>query len=281
MKKKFPRLLSAAFFLTALTGCTHTMQATSGESYLARYSDLHYTPSRTVVSDGKTAEVKTLDQRLREAASVEPILTFPARIGIARIDEGRLTVVPASEAEGWDKAKDKLGPDFGEFVPVNPMIAHMTAAATGGGQGYRGGDDVIDEIRLGAARQHLDAVLIYEVVSRETTRSNLLAMGNATIIGAYILPSQLKEAEGYADAMLIDVMQGYPYGTVTTVVNKKSHLSSSWGWGSTDFDRQSTADAIKTKAAWQLSEEAYTMFVELRDKLKAAQSAKAAAKTAK
>jgi hypothetical protein len=259
------RALAIISLSIVLASCTHTEQTTSGQEYLSKYQYVPAAPSQRVTSaDGKQEEMKSIDQRVREVAAVEPILKFPARIGLARIDNGALTNIPAEEAEGWDKVRQKLGSSFGEFVPVNPLVARMVAE---GGPSRAQSSGVIDVIRLGAARQHLDAVLIYELISKETSRSNILAAANTTIIGGYVLPSQLNEAQGLGNALLIDVMQGYPYGTLNTIVGKKSRLSSSWGWGSGSGSREDFAAKVKTEASRQLAEEAYEMFVALRAKL--------------
>ena len=240
-----------------LAGCTHTTQTTSGAAYLSQYDGVSY-------RSADTTQVKTIDQRVRDAAAVEPILKFPARIGIARIDQGRLSTIPAGEAEAWQKTEEKLGKGFGEFVPVSPMVAEMVQHDS---SVYNRNDTVIDTIRLGAARQHLDAVLIYETVTKESTRDTALTAANVTLIAGWILPSKLHDADGYSNAILIDVIQGYPYGTIQTVVDKKTRISSSWGWGSNPSDTDKFADLIKRQAAVQLSDEAYDMFMKLRAEL--------------
>jgi len=72
-----------------------------------------------------------IDQRVREVANVEPILRFPARIGLARIgiENSRPTLIPppAEEAKAWVDLAEDLGPEYGEFVPISPLIAAMLA----------------------------------------------------------------------------------------------------------------------------------------------------------
>lgn len=243
--------------LTALlAGCTDT-QTTSGTSYLARYHD-------TPVATGEKGK-KSIDQRVREAAAVEPVLQFPARIGLARVEDGCLTSIPVQEGEAWRKLRGKLGTGFGEFVPVSPLVAGMVAGDTCGLRGDT--DHVINTIRLGAARQHLDAVLIYEVYSKETTSGNLLKVADLSLIGGYLLPSESHDVQGYANGLLIDVVQGYPYGTLQSTVEKDSRVSSSWGWGSDGDDARDFADRVKARAAAELSEDAYAMFVKLKEGL--------------
>ena len=71
----FSLLLSTAL----LSACSTTTQMTSGANYLSRYQ------SATVISSGE------IDKQVLDIASIEPNLHFPARIGIARIADGKLT----------------------------------------------------------------------------------------------------------------------------------------------------------------------------------------------
>lgn len=58
------------------------------------------------------------------------------------------------------------------------------------------------------------------------------------------------------------MIQGYPYGNVSAVVDKDTRLGSAWGWGSDDHD-ENFAEGVKTRAGVQLTEEAYNMFTGL------------------
>lgn len=244
------RLFALGLVCVSLFACKSTTQTTSGTEYLRRYD-----------ARNQTAGTAGIEDTLRRIASVEPTLTFPARIGLARIDGGHLSGIPAEEADAWRALGASLGPSYGEFVPVSPMVASMAAA--GVADGMRQG--TINQIRMGAARQHLDAVLVYETYSKTSTKSNLLAMGDLTIIGGYVLPSRTSEAEGVATALLIDVMQGYPYGTVSVSVDKESAVASRWGWGSDD--KQTMGEAIRSKAAVKLVPEVERMMRRLRAEL--------------
>ena len=97
----------------ALAGCDHSVQTTSGADYLSGY-----------VKSGLIEETD-IDRRVREVAAIEPNLRFPARIGLARVDEGGLSAIPSAEAEAWAAAAERLGPAFGTFVPVNRLIAEI------------------------------------------------------------------------------------------------------------------------------------------------------------
>ena len=241
-----------------LTACTSHIQTTSGKSYLERYQNTPANQEDTQPGDSNTG--KSIEQLITKVASVEPVLKFPARIGLARIDQGQLSNIPDKEMEAWAKNRNNLSKGFGEFVPLNTMIAKMVTDSVTQRNSYQN-YEVMNMIRLGAARQHLDAVLIYETYSRTDTQSNILSVANLTIIGGYILPSKAIEAEGFANAMLIDVVQGYPYGTAEVILKKESRHTSTWG---SSGRANAFSEKVKTKAAVKLTKEVETMFNNLR-----------------
>ena len=194
---------------SAILAACSTVQTTSGRSYLSHYA----------VPKGKAAGGFSV--KIRQAANVEPILRFPARIGLARIERGRLTSIPQSEAAAWLAMAKKLGPRYGEFVAVSPLVAafasgeaHLKSRSKPRYWDYPTSIiSVIQEIRLGAARQHVDVVLIYEVIGRSRQTATAFTVLDLSIIGAFIVPSRVVNANGYASALLVDVSNGYPYGT--------------------------------------------------------------------
>jgi hypothetical protein len=238
-----------------LTACETTTQTTSGEAYLARHGE------------STTAEKGSFEDQLRQAARVEPTLNFPARIGLARIDGGQLIAVPGAEAQAWQAVREHLGNNFGEFVPINPLVAKLASQAVNYNNAGRG-METINQIRLGAARQHLDAVLIYEAYSKTDTKSTILSIADLTIVGAYLVPSKVATSQGFATALLIDVMQGYPYGTAQVTTDKETKLSTRWGWGSKDGWRDGD-DEEKTKAVFALAPEVEAMLQKLQIELEA------------
>jgi hypothetical protein len=246
----------------ALAGCDYQTQTSSGKDWLAAYP---------ATASGKSGG-GDIDARVRAAAAVEPTLRFPARIGIARIgrvDFGPgLVPLPAAEAAAWAGVKERLGPGFGELIPISPMIAAMVEPESTPGP-YGGHIErarhVLDTIRLAAARQHLDAVLVYEVDATADARSNPLSIGEWTLIGAFILPSQDVKAVGVAQAMLIDVRNGYPYGQVTSTANDTTE--------SVRFQTRETQDALSEKvsaaAVEKLAGETETLMRKLQPELAA------------
>ncbi len=209
---RLTKTISLTFLTVALTSCATTTQMTSGTNYLSRY-----TPS---LNTNLTTTSGAIDQQIRDIAAVEPNLRFPARIGLARIERGRLTNSPMDEIQAWGDLAETLGAPYGEFVPVSPFIAAMVRPEAKEGQS--GTYNVIADIRRASARQHLDYVLAYEVTQNSSEQSNTLSLANLTILGLYIIPTRSVKINSTASAILIDVRNGYPYGTATAFATDKN-----------------------------------------------------------
>lgn len=214
----------ALILILFLTACTHGVQTSSGVEYLERFERAASNVSGAPISSGP-------DQAIVRAAGVEPILTLPAKFGLARIEKGQLTGIPSEEVALWvELAKKKQS--LGSFVPISPIIAKFTASAVllerkSNNSRDRTGD-LVTMIRLGAARQHVDVVLIYEVGASARKENTVLAFADLTIIGGAFLPTRLLDAQGVAQALLLDVRNGYPYGTASAVADLSAY-SVSWG----------------------------------------------------
>lgn len=239
------RVLFLSTMLLA-SACGHTTQLSSGAEYLAATG-----PSGVIDVDADIARI----------AGVEPNLRFPARIGVARIVNGDLSTPGADEG---DLLADLVArhPEMGQFVPISPLIAEMV-----GGQSCSGCSDrtsTITDIRRAAARQHLDHVLIYEIGARGAERDTPFALADVTLIGGAMLPTRKIKVEGIGQAILVDVRNGYPYGTATATEDL-SGLARSFG-----TDRRS--DALRNKATAKVSKalmpEMEAMLVELYAALK-------------
>ena len=245
--------LSAVVLLAA---CESYVQTTSGSQYLKRYE--------TAVGQAPTA---VIDADIRAAAAVEPILKFPARIGIARIESGALSPVPAEEVEIWRTMADELGKDWGTFLPISPLITALAAGAPADPCKTQAAclAETVRNIRLGAARQHVDVVLIYEVFARSETSTNPLAVTKLALIGYFLAPSENISADGYAQAVLVDVRNGYTYGYVDTVTEDAAFAVSTevnqW------TNQRKTMDLAETKAVAKLAGEVAEMAWRLRAEL--------------
>lgn len=257
--------------LLLLASCNSYVNTQSGEAYLARYQ---------AQTDG------ALDPGIEAAARVEPLLTFPARIGIAKLGAGdarfpvapevRLLSMRPEEQALWLEAAGQLGPGFGEFVPVSPLVAEMTRqlACEKGGCAR----SVVEEIRLAAARQHLDAVLVYELATRVERYDNPLWLTQLVLIGLFMAPSEHADVDGVGQAMLIDVRNGYVYGTVNRVVEKAaSTVNTAARINASTLEARQRAEL---RAAEALAAEVVTMGRELHRALERRPAATAAVRTA-
>jgi len=195
-------ILAAGTF--ALCACSHTTQYTSGKDYLERYDKSAAT---------LTSNTGSIDADIRNIAAIEPDLQFPARIGLARIEKGRLISIPQDESDAWTILHRRLGPSFGNFVPVSPLIASMVSKTDSTKYDHR---EVVNNIRRGSARQHLAA---------DQSR-NALQLADLSILGLFVLPSRNIKVDSTASAMLIDVRNGYPYGTASAFAERKAITTS-------------------------------------------------------
>lgn len=228
------RSLSVCVAVLVLTGC-EGIQTTSGVEYLEGY-----TIAPAAYSDGSPR----IDPDIAEAASFEPTLRFPARIGLARVVRGTLTGIPGEEQGLWAELAEKHA-GLGSFVAVSPLIAALGSATPTSRQhrycrgSWSGSADwgicqtvlsreFVKTVRLASARQHLDAVLIYELGAYGSKENTILALFDVTLIGGAILPTRSLEARGEASAILVDVRSGYPYATASADV-ELSELSISYG----------------------------------------------------
>ena len=218
------RRLIGAVALAGLAACSTSVQTSSGEDYLARAE-----PALAASADGTALGAPDADA-FRAAASVEPLLRFPARLGIARIEGGRLTPIPDAEMAHWAALAEQTGGAYGEMVPLNLLVTAMAVPedqlgaldGTRRSPGLMGARRAIEAMRIGAARQHMDALLVYEVFGTDDARANPLAVGDLTLLGAFILPGRHVDAMGHAEAVLIDVRNAYPYLTASETVTKEA-----------------------------------------------------------
>ncbi|MEM1086132.1 MAG: hypothetical protein AAGH90_00260 [Pseudomonadota bacterium] len=241
--------LAAAIMLAV--SCESYVQTTSGADYLARYDETHLSADRATHSD--------IDADIRDIAAIEPTLDFPARIGLARIEHGRLSAIPADEGYIWQDTLADLGPLYGEFVPVSPLIAASVAKYPERGMASTPATTTIANIRRGAARQHLDFVLVYEVGSSSAEKANALAFADLTVIGMFVLPSRSIDVEASASGLMIDVRTGYPYATLTAH-SEKSGVSRAVSEYSS---RRALADTAEERAVEKLAEEFNSVMEEL------------------
>jgi len=253
---------AAAFLGLTFTGCNST-QLTSGKQYLGEYPLGKGSPR----DSGSTPT--DLDRLVAEVAAIEPNLHFPARIGLARIEHGLLSAIPPDEDAQWIRLAAELGDGFGEFVPLNRIVSEMVYANHAARSRPAGGiADAVARIRLGAARQHLDLVLVYEIADRTELTPTELTILDWTLIGAYA-PTNRARSQTHATALLLDVRTGYPYGSALASADDTFFAATLGADADLARRRQSTRHA----AVESLTREVASMFTTLRDDLAAAGAA--------
>jgi len=206
-------------FILGACSARHNLQQTSGQSYLSNYQ-------HDLDKNGTSSADQPLAHRIKSAASKEPILSFPSRIGLARFENGNFVDIPEKEKEAWASISKHL-PELGELLPLNVLGSDAIVRA---GRIHRqiGSGNSIEEIRVAAAAQHLDAVLIYELNARSKKLNTVLAVADVTIVGGAFLPTRIIQVDGNARALLVDVRNGYPYGSATAELDVEKY-STSWG----------------------------------------------------
>jgi hypothetical protein len=187
--------------------------------------------------------LRGLDQRAAAAGSARPHLAFPARIGIARLEDGAVTPIPADEWSHWRALRDQMSPAIGELTPVSPIVAQSLTTAQVSSTPH----DAITNLRLAAAREQLDALLLYEISTTHSLEGTELALLDATIVGAWWFPTYKSHTTTHASATLIDVRSGLAYGSA---IGNASDVSSATRLGSDEkIHRQRAATTRKSVAA--------------------------------
>jgi hypothetical protein len=249
------RMLALGSAAMLLLGACEAVQTTSGADYLARYEPVKSQPqpvvqrtvrrmqSGTEVVEGRVQTVST-DDLVRNAAAIEPLLKLPARIGLARIENGALTAIPAAESQLWRELGERHA-GLGSLATLDPFLAEYTVETVLPQDRRalrRDAFDLITAIRLGAARQHMDAVLIYEIGSRGHRIEGVEGLSPIRVLGQAPLPAAPIEKEGVARAFLMDVRNGYPYGAASASVDLSPLERSFWD------DRPEDEMGIEAKA---------------------------------
>ena len=262
-------VLLTVLLAVGLSACSHDAQYSSGQAYLDRYQ---YQPAGTAAGDGKTADRdgvvtgRDIDAAVARAAAIEPILRFPARIGLARIENGRLSVPGEAEGDAWLDLAESLGGEVGEFVLIDPLIAGLAYDAAP--DLHPRSDrwtvhDIVAMIRVGAASRHVDAVFIYEVAATANSTQNPLSITDFTIVLGSLVPSRSVKAIGQANGILIDVRNGYPYGTAQATADEKAVAT----WFGSHDKRTSLTEVAKQQAAVALTGEVRGMIEKLKVKM--------------
>lgn len=133
-------------------------------------------------------------------ASAELIL--PARIGVVRLEQGRLSDIPMNEAMAWEGARARSAGAYGTFYPINRLAIESAQAFAASSEVSSGNS--FAAIRQTGLRQGLDAVIIYDIRSSGSKPSS----PKASIAAPRLLL--------YVDAVVLDPESGMLFATDST-----------------------------------------------------------------
>jgi hypothetical protein len=191
-------------FLTCIASFTLGTLLAANAGAIVKSEPVFLTPS--VVQDAEwTAPILT-----PFAPDIEPVLKSHAKIGFARLDKGRLIAAPMAELRNWAAydARSSI-----ELRPVSPaaLLRNIPLVPMMGG---RDSDNKIDEIRMTAADQGMDYVLIYGKGNDARWGS---FGGKALIETGLIAGDDFISPAAATKAFLVDTYTGEIYGSALSM----------------------------------------------------------------
>jgi len=176
--------------LALLTACEMPVQTTSGAAFLAARGPV--------------------DADIAQAAAGEPTLSFPARIGIAKINARMLA--PISEVE-----RERLT----QLAQASEALGQITFVSDFGSS--QQGRDPMKDARLHGAEQHLDYLLVYQ-------------------------PTQLDRGlapRGRIELAFVDVRSGYVYARASEEISTAGLGTTRIGWRNHSPSNRAAAHLIE------------------------------------
>lgn len=158
--------------------------------------------------NASAAEANVPTPRLKPAPYDDAVMPAGAKVGIARIEEGRLRAAPFNELRDWASMSLTLDPAQISFAPVSPVaLARFTPTQFDS-------SNKIDEIRLAAAEQGMSHVIIYGRESDARWNSfGGMALDNT---GLTVPAGHRLSPKGKVKALIVGTYSGTIYGTVTS-----------------------------------------------------------------
>jgi len=131
-----------------------------------------------------------------------------AKIGIARLDKGRLIPAPLGELADWGFLDKR---SVANFEPISPaaVIKNIPEVPMGG----RDSDNKLDEIRMTAADLKMDYVLVYGMGKDAQWGS---FGGKALMETGFQIDENTVSPRASAKAFLVDTYTGKVFGEVTS-----------------------------------------------------------------
>jgi hypothetical protein len=202
------------------------------------------------VTPGGPARLDQINRAdIAEAASRRPTVTFPARVGVVRIQaneyrsysnegygRGQFTAVTTQEllTDEQMEAVSKW-PSLSAVIPITRLTIPSRL-------------DSIDDLRVAGAKIQADILLVYTIDT--SFRIQGKGYGPLSAISLGIIPDRDAYITATASAILVDVRSGFVYGGAEATA-KKSGLTNVW-------ESSGTVDRKRVQA----EEEAFGQLVE-------------------
>ena len=138
-----------------------------------------------------------------------PCIKGNAKIGIARLDQGRLIAAPIAELRDWAYLNNRSNVKFDIISPA----AHIKNIPEVPMMGGRDSDNKLDEIRMTASDLRMDYVLIYGMGMDARWGS---FGGKAMIDTGFKLTNNQYAPAGRAKALLVNTYTGKILGTIVS-----------------------------------------------------------------
>ncbi len=144
----------------------------------------------------------------KEKSDPQPTIQMSSKIGIARIENGRLISAPMAELRNW-AALDKLSDTT--FAPISPVALFKNVPM--GPKIERESENKLDEIRITASDLNMDYVLIYGMGGDAQWGS---FAGQAMAETGFTVDKHTISPRGEIKALLVNTYTGKVYGTVVS-----------------------------------------------------------------
>lgn len=176
-------------------------------------------------------------------AEVEPEISFPTCVGLARIEHGASTAIPIEETAVWDEAFDNLGESVGRTVALLRANSDDPDAVTA-------------QLRAKAEQAGVDFLIMYEVAYDDGAEP--APIGKLRVFPTFEGEDPASPGRAAGAAALMDVADGRMYG-VSSAVATDSELEQP---GEDTHGVDPREDAFRAVAI-ELAHEVETAFVGL------------------
>lgn len=145
------------------------------------------------------------DADIEKVLALKPQIRFPANVAVY-LDSGRFG------EWRWDAQDKQALTDWGEALKHEGIAASFFLIP----DLIVGEKQNLDSLRVAAARCGADVLLVIRGASQNNTYKNATAALNLTVVGGYVVPSTHCDSLFVMQGALIDVGNGFVYGSVET-----------------------------------------------------------------